>query len=139
MPQYATRLQNDGSLLLLRGGEDGYVIDYSAFSGRYEHIMYVPLGHWKTMCVAYAFQLKQGSVAVLWGACLMSHRKGSPPKKALRHTAVGRLRKRPAHAIMSEECFGHTLLHGKAYFRMNMFKELVREDGVKGARIARSV
>ena len=128
---------NNNNLELV--GQD-HVLPYSKFCGRYKHLMYVPLGACKTLCVAYVFTDMSDNdklsslVGVLWGACIMSHRAGSPPKRALRHTATQRVKKCPAHCIVSEDAFGVNLDKGKAHFRMNVFKDLVRTYGVKGVR-----
>lgn len=143
MASFSAKRDNAGGVLLVREGENGYEMDYNHFAGRWEHIMYVLLSPTKTMCVAYSWvplnnltwQGIDKTVGVVWGACVMSHRKGSPPKSALRHTATARVKKCPAHCVMARECFGCTLNTGKAHIRKTLFKALVREDGVKGARI----
>ena len=113
-------------------------IHYDFFLNRYEHLTYISLGKTKTLCVAYAFtHIEIDQIGILWGACIMDHREGSPPKKQLRHTATQRIKKCPAHAYKSLDEFGMTLNSGKAHARKELFRKLVREYGVSGARISK--
>jgi hypothetical protein len=122
---------------LVLHGED-HVLWHDVFDGRDKHLVYVSLTQTKTLCVAYSFKcVTVESIGVMWGACIMSHRKGSPPKQLLRSTARERVKKCPAHQILPNDDFGANLESGKAHFRKNLFKELVRTYGVRGARIDR--
>lgn len=136
MPFIAYKDDENQLILSVPGGDWNDTMRYSDFEGRYEHILYVSLSPKKTMCVAYAF--KNGPcdlVAILWGASIMTHRAGSPPKRDLRSTALARVKKCPAHKAVTLQEFGATLVTGKAFHRKTLFKRLVRKYGVKGARI----
>lgn len=135
MPFSAVTINNE---LVLEG--ESHSIMHDEFQGRYTHLMYITLGRKKTLCIAYAFKITDNDIhtfALMWGGCVMGHRRGSPPKTALRSTAVARLSKCPAHTLVSSEEFGAHLETGKAFYRKALFVKLVRLYGVKGARIDR--
>lgn len=106
------------------------------FDNRYRHLSYSSCSSTKTLCIAYAFVCNEnGTVNVMWGACIMKHRKGSPPKRALRSTSLARIQKCPTGAVLSDKEFGQNLQSGKAFHRKKLFKKLVFNYGVRGKRI----
>tara|TARA_B110000211_G_scaffold230599_1_gene290405 strand:- start:476 stop:907 length:432 start_codon:yes stop_codon:yes gene_type:complete len=133
----ATYINGDWEFSNFEVSEFKHSVMLSVFTNRDEHILYKRISPRKTLCVAYKFAEDSTylGIPVIYGASIITHVKGSPPKVNLRSTARARLAKCPVYVRIDPKDFGVGLEHGKAELRRNVFEWVQRKYGIRGTRL----